>query len=60
MHEPDFWTGLADAMEQSIEGNRMIARELGDLARDLLRRFGVAGTRWRKLAAMGGANSPWR
>ncbi len=44
MHEPDFWTGYADAMELSIEGNRLIAQEIGELARDLwhhvLRSFG--------------------
>lgn len=38
MHEPDFWTQTADAMEMSIEGNRLIAREIADLCRDLWRR----------------------
>jgi len=38
MHEPDFWTSSADAMEQSIEGNRLIARELADLVRALWHR----------------------
>jgi hypothetical protein len=42
MHEPDFWTNCANAMELSIEGNRLIAREIGGLARDLWRRLGQA------------------
>jgi len=42
MHEPDFWTNCADAMELSIEGNRLIAREIGGLARDLWHRLGQA------------------
>ncbi len=29
MYEPDFWTSSAEAMELSIEGNRLIARETG-------------------------------
>jgi hypothetical protein len=32
MHEPDFWSGYADAMELSIEGNRLIAREIAQAA----------------------------
>ncbi|MBS0640681.1 MAG: hypothetical protein U1E70_27445 [Acetobacteraceae bacterium] len=32
MHEPDFWTQCAEAMEQTIEGRRLIANELADLA----------------------------
>ena len=35
MREPDFWTNCADAMEMSIEGNRLIVRELAELAVDL-------------------------
>ncbi len=31
MHEPDFWTNCAEAMELSLEGNRLIADELKDL-----------------------------
>jgi hypothetical protein len=46
MHEPDFWTNYADAMELSIEGNRLIAREIAEMARDLWHRMG------RSLAAM--------
>jgi hypothetical protein len=38
MHEPDFWTQSAEAMEMTIEGNRLIAREIADLARDLWHR----------------------
>jgi hypothetical protein len=34
MHEPDFWTNNAEALELSIEGNRLIARELAELVRD--------------------------
>jgi hypothetical protein len=34
MHEPDFWTQCADSMEMSIEGNRLIVREIADLVRD--------------------------
>ena len=30
MHEPDFWTHHAEAMEMSIEGNRLIAREIAE------------------------------
>jgi hypothetical protein len=38
MYDPDFWTQSADAMEQTIEGNRLIAREIADLAHDLWQR----------------------
>ncbi len=31
MHESDFWTKTAEAMELSIEGERLIAREVADL-----------------------------
>lgn len=40
MHEPDFWTQSAEAMELSIEGNRLIARELGELMRGMWRKLG--------------------
>ena len=39
MYEPDFWTRQAEAMEMSIEGNRLIAREIADLSRSLWQRF---------------------
>lgn len=32
MHEPDFWTQCAESMEQTIEGRRLIANELADIA----------------------------
>ena len=38
MHEPDLWTDYAEAMRMSLEGNRVIARELA----------GLAGNIWRK------------
>jgi hypothetical protein len=38
MHESDFWTNFADSMEMSIEGNRLIARELADAGRELWHR----------------------
>ena len=40
MHEPDFWTQNAEAMEMSIEGNRLIAQEIVDLFRGLWQRLG--------------------
>jgi hypothetical protein len=39
MHEPDFWTQSAEAMELTIEGNRLIAREIATLVRDLWHRM---------------------
>jgi hypothetical protein len=33
MQEPDFWTSYAEAMELSIEGNRLIAKEIADALR---------------------------
>jgi hypothetical protein len=39
MNEPNFWTSYAEAMELSIEGNRLIANEIGDLARGLWQRI---------------------
>jgi hypothetical protein len=38
MHEPDFWTSYAEAMEMSIEGNRLLARKIAELLRNLWRR----------------------
>jgi hypothetical protein len=38
MHEPDFWTQSAEAMELTIEGNRLIAQEIAALARNLWHR----------------------
>jgi len=35
MCEPDFWTQCAEAMEQQIEGRRLIAAEVADLARQM-------------------------
>jgi hypothetical protein len=45
MHGPDFWTQSAEAMEITIEGNRLIAQEVAALARDLWQRMsrGLAG-----------------
>jgi hypothetical protein len=40
MHEPDVWTQSAEAMELTIEGNRLIAREIAQLARNLWHRMG--------------------
>jgi hypothetical protein len=42
MHEPDFWTQSAEAMELTIEGNRLIAQEIAALVRDLWHRVGRA------------------
>jgi hypothetical protein len=42
MHEPDVWTQSAEAMELTIEGNRLIAREIAQLARNLWHRMGHA------------------
>jgi hypothetical protein len=39
VNEPNFWTQSAEAMELTIEGNRLIAREIADLARDLWNRI---------------------
>ena len=32
MNEPNFWTQSAEAMELTIEGNRLIAQEIADTA----------------------------
>ncbi len=37
MHEADFWTQCAEAMALQIEGRRLIAAELVDLARQAWR-----------------------
>lgn len=39
MYEPDFWTQSAEALELSIEGNRLIAQEVGEIVRALWRRL---------------------
>jgi hypothetical protein len=33
MNESNFWANYAEAMELSIEGNRLIAQEIADFAR---------------------------
>lgn len=38
MNEPNFWTSYGEAMEQSVEGNRLIAQEIAVLVRGLWRR----------------------
>jgi hypothetical protein len=38
MHESNFWANYAESMELSIEGNRLIAREIAELARRLWQR----------------------
>jgi hypothetical protein len=38
MHEPNFWASSADAMEMSVEGNRLIAREIASLFRGIWHR----------------------
>jgi hypothetical protein len=40
MHKSDFSTQSAEAMELTIEGNRLIALEIAKLARDLWHRLG--------------------
>jgi hypothetical protein len=39
MYQPDFWTRQAEAMEMSIEGNRLIAREIANLVRGVWQKF---------------------
>jgi hypothetical protein len=46
MHEPDFWTNCAEAMELSIEGNRLIAREVADFLGDFWRSFARPWAEW--------------
>jgi hypothetical protein len=38
MYELDFWTQRAEAMELCLEGNRLIAQEVGDIVRTLWHR----------------------
>jgi hypothetical protein len=38
MNESNFWANYAESMELSIEGNRLIAREIAELARRLWQR----------------------
>ena len=38
MKNSDFWSDYADAMEISVQGNRLIAREIADIARNLWQR----------------------
>jgi hypothetical protein len=38
MQKTDLWTSYAEAMELSLEGNRLIAREIADLLRGLWHR----------------------
>ena len=35
MHESDFWTSYGEAMQMSLQGNRVIAQELAMMAGDL-------------------------
>ncbi|HEY4043392.1 MAG TPA: hypothetical protein VGM32_16305 [Rhodopila sp.] len=42
MHQPDFWTQSAEAMEMTIEGNQLITQEIAGLARDLWHRLSHA------------------
>lgn len=37
MSNANFWSDYADAMEMSVEGNRLIAQEIVELGRGLLR-----------------------
>lgn len=39
MHKLDFWTQSGNAMEQSIEGNRWIVKEIADAVRALWKRM---------------------
>lgn len=39
MQEPDFWAASAEAMELTIEGNRLIAREIAGLLRNVWHRL---------------------
>ncbi len=44
MQEPEFWAASAEAMELTIEGNRLIAREIADLVATLWHRLRSALT----------------
>ncbi|HQT79200.1 MAG TPA: hypothetical protein PLD10_19270 [Rhodopila sp.] len=39
MIAPDFWAGSAEALELTIEGNRLLAAEMADLLRRAWRRY---------------------
>ena len=39
MYKSDFWTQSAEAMEMTIEGNRLIARGIAQWANDLWHRL---------------------
>ncbi len=38
MNEPDIWTSYGEAMELRVEGNRLIANQIGTWVRGLWRR----------------------
>lgn len=38
MQKTDLWTSYAEAMELSLEGNRLIAQEISGMLRDLWQR----------------------
>jgi hypothetical protein len=38
MQQPDFWTQSAEAMELSVEGNRLVAHAIADWVGGLWRR----------------------
>jgi hypothetical protein len=42
MQKPDFWTESADAMELTVEGERLITQATVRMARDLRYRLGRA------------------
>ena len=42
MHKTDFWTESADAMELTVEGERLITQAIVKMARDLRYRLGRA------------------
>ena len=44
MQEPDFWATSAEAMELTIAGNRLIAREIAGLVGTIWHRLGSALT----------------
>lgn len=35
MHEPDLWASYGEAMQMSLQGNRVIAQELAAMVSDL-------------------------
>jgi hypothetical protein len=50
MHAPDFWTCDADAMELTIEGNRLIVREVSEWMRAAWGRISQRLARLQSLA----------